>query len=105
MINRISLNGKRYIASKRYSALNRYCGKYKIPYEWIRFCKNKRSKLFHYFYLRLWGRYRNAREIKSDRQFNCSLCKGTGVRLHTTRLGYTSSYKCRRCKGSGKLDK
>ena len=70
MINRISLNGCRYVVSTRISDLREYCRKYNIKDGWIRFSlKNNK------YYLRLWGRYKHRGK---------SLCDSCGRRsLHT----------------------
>ena len=52
MINRISLNGCRYVVSEWQIDLAVYCAEHKINPKWIRFKNGK-------FYLRLWGSYKN----------------------------------------------
>ncbi len=51
MINRISINGCRYVIGNR-DELENFCKLKNISIEWIR---EKRGKL----YLRLWGSYKN----------------------------------------------
>jgi hypothetical protein len=57
MLNRISLNGKRYVASSQYMELVDYCKENKIPISFIRGPYKRTGRLFNHFYLRLWGRY------------------------------------------------
>ena len=51
MIDRISLNGCRYIVDESGSSIEDFCHRNKIPLAWIRYKWGK-------YYLRLWGRYK-----------------------------------------------
>jgi hypothetical protein len=52
MINRISINGKRYIVSLEQQEVEGFCNEHNIPKKWIRW-----SERFQKYYLRLWGRF------------------------------------------------
>lgn len=52
VIDRISINGKRYIASEDRAVLDSLCEKKGINKKWIRF-----SERHWKYYLRLWGRW------------------------------------------------
>lgn len=68
MINRISINGKRYIASRSYGEMLKFCQNNFIPTNWIRQFKRAGAKLHLYYYLRLWGSYnRTVGKDKVDR--------------------------------------
>ncbi len=54
LIDRVSINGKRYIASKDRDVIERFCEARCVPKDWIRY-SDKHSK----WYLRLWGRKRD----------------------------------------------
>ena len=59
-INRISLNGCRYVASEKEGEVLAYALRNGISPKWIRYSP-KRKK----YYLRLWGRYKHkSKEIK-----------------------------------------
>lgn len=51
IINRISLNGCRYIVSENKIDLEKFCDEHNINKKWIRFKKMK-------YYLRLWNSYK-----------------------------------------------
>jgi hypothetical protein len=55
MINRISLNGCRYIVSEDIKEVEKYCETHEINKKWIRFKHDK-------YYLKLWGRYKNVKQ-------------------------------------------
>ncbi len=52
MIDRISLNGCRYLITRDCGLLTDWCVEHNVPVKWIR----KKRK---WFYLRLWGTYRD----------------------------------------------
>jgi hypothetical protein len=58
LLNRISLNGKRYVYSKDYKQVYNYCKENNIPWKFIRKMNRERSALYGWWYLRLWGIYK-----------------------------------------------
>ncbi len=52
MINRISLNGCRYIVSESKKEIETFCNNCEINKKWIRFKNGK-------YYLRLWNSFKN----------------------------------------------
>ena len=54
VVDRISLNGKRYIAAEDRGSLEDFCRVTGIPEAWIRWSEKHKKH-----YLRLWGRYKN----------------------------------------------
>jgi hypothetical protein len=52
MINRISVNGHRYVISENIKDIESYCYNNTIPLTWIRAKNNK-------YYLKLWNYFKN----------------------------------------------
>lgn len=60
LIDRISINGKRYVASERKVVIENYCAVKNIPMRFIRFSERHQK-----YYLRLWGRYKKSHKVKN----------------------------------------